>query len=85
MLIILCLLAGAGFSIGVCAGVDAFFNLSWLYLLPLCFVGGTLLAALLALAFLCIACAVVDMKVLPDKDSKFYRTMTYLYIDALRR
>lgn len=84
MLIILCLLAGGGFSLGVCLGADAFLNLSWLYLLPLSFLGGTLLAVLLAAAFLCIACAVVDMKILPDKDSKFYRGMTYLYVDAIK-
>jgi len=84
MLIILCLLAGAGFSLGVCLGADAFLSLSWLYLLPLGFLGGTVLAVILAAAFLIIACAVVDMKVLPDKDSKFYRKMTYLYIDAVK-
>ena len=84
MLIILCLLAGGGFSLGVCLGADAFLSLAWLYLLPLSFLGGTLLAVLLAAAFFCIACAVVDMKVLPDKDSKFYRRMTYLYVDAIK-
>ena len=84
MLIILCLLFGGGFSLGVCLGADAFLNLSWLYLLPLGFLGGILLAVLLAAAFLCIACAVVDMKVLPDKDSKFYRGMTQAYIEAIK-
>jgi 1-acyl-sn-glycerol-3-phosphate acyltransferase len=84
MLIILCLLAGGGFALGVCLGADAFLSLAWLYLLPLGFVGGTLLAVLLAAGFLCVACAVVDMKVLPDKDSKFYRGMTYHYIEAIK-
>lgn len=84
MLILLCLLAGCGFSLGVCLGADAFLSLQWLYLLPLTFVGGTLLSAVVAALIFCIACGVVDMKVLPDKDSKFYRRMTYLYIDALK-
>jgi 1-acyl-sn-glycerol-3-phosphate acyltransferase len=84
MLILLCLLAGCGFSVGVCLGADAFLSLTWLYLLPLSFLGGTVLAVLLAAAFLLIACAVVDMKVLPDEDSKFYRRMTHLYIDAIK-
>jgi len=84
MLIFLCLLAGCGLSMGVCLGTNAFLSLQWLYLLPLCFVGGTVAAVLLVAAFLCIICAVVDMKVLPDKDSKFYRRVTHLYIKALK-
>ena len=84
MLIFLCLLAGCGFSLGICFGTDAFLSLQWLYLLPLGFVGGTLLGILGVALFLCIACGVVNMKVLPEKDSKFYRRMTYLYIDALK-
>ena len=84
MLVFLCLLAGFGVSLGVCVGADAFLSSAWLYLLPLGFLGGTLLSALVAVLFFCIACAVVDMKVLPDKDSKFYRKMTYLYVDALK-
>ena len=84
MLIILCLLAGCGFSLGICLGADAFLSLAWLYLLPLGFLGGTLLAVVLAAGVFCIACAVVDMKVLPDEDSKFYRGMTHLYIEAIK-
>ncbi len=84
MLVFLCLLAGFGVSLGVCVGADAFLSSAWLYLLPLGFSGGTLLSALVAALFFGIACAVVDMKVLPDKDSKFYRKMTYLYVDALK-
>ena len=84
MLILLCLLAGGSISLGVCLGMGAFLGMQWLYLLPLCFVGGTVLAAGVAALFLYIACSVVDMKVLPDKDSLFYRRMTYLYVDALR-
>lgn len=84
MLIFLCLLAGLGCCMGVCFSVDAFLGLQWLYILPLSFVGGTLVSAILAALFFWIACAIVDMKVLPDKDSRFYRNMTYLYIDALK-
>jgi 1-acyl-sn-glycerol-3-phosphate acyltransferase len=84
MLILMCLLAGGGLALGVCAGTGAFLSMQWLYLLPLCFVGGTLLGVVVAALFLCIACGIVDMKVLPDNDSKFYRRMTYLYVDALK-
>ena len=85
MLIILCLLAGVGCSLGVCLGADAFLSLAWLYLLPLSFLGGVVLAAALAAAFLLIACVVVDMKVMPEEDSKFYRGMTQVYIEAIKR
>ena len=85
MLIILCLLVGVGCSLGVCLGADAFLSLAWLYLLPLSFLGGVVLAAALAAAFLLIACAVVDMKVMPEEDSKFYRGMTQVYIEAIKR
>ena len=84
MLIFLCLLAGCGLSLGVCLGTGAFLSLQWLYLLPLCFVGGVLLTAGLEALFLWAACRVVDMKVLPEEDSPFYRGMTHWYIDALK-
>ncbi len=84
MLIFMCLLAGCGVSLGFCLGTDAFSGAQWLYLLPLGFVCGVLAAVIAAVLFLCVACGVVDMKKLPDKDSKFYRGMTYLYIDALK-
>lgn len=84
MLIFLCFLTGVGVSLGICVATDAFLNSAWLYLLPLGLLGGTLLGAVAAALFFCIACGVVDMKVLPEKDSKFYRKMTYLYVDALK-
>lgn len=84
MLILLCLLTGSALSAGVCFLTGAFEGLQWLYLLPACFAGGFLLGAFLIAAFLCIICAVVDMKVLPDEDSKFYRRTAHLYIKALK-
>ena len=44
-----------------------------------CFLGLTLIAVL----FLVIACLFVDMKKPQEKDSKFYRTIMYPYIEAL--
>ena len=84
MLILLCLLTGVAASLGVCLSMDAFSSLQWLYLLPLSFLGGVLAFALGAAIFVVAACAVVDMKKLPDQDSPFYRRMTYLYVDALK-
>ncbi len=84
MLIFLCLLMGGATSATVCLVTGAFESLQWLYLLPICFLGGTLLGVLLAAVFLWAICAVVDMKVLPEEDSKFYRRTVHLYIKALK-
>lgn len=84
MLIFLCLLMGGAVSATVCLVTDAFSGLQWLYLLPACFVGGTALGAALAAAFLWVICRAVDMDVLPEEDSKFYRRTTHLYIKALK-
>ena len=84
MLIFLCLLTGGALSAVVCLLTDAFAGTQWLYLLPACFAGGFLLGALLLAVFLCIICGVVDMKVLPEEDSKFYRRAAHVYIKALK-
>ena len=84
MLIFLCLLMGGAVSATVCLVTGAFEGLQWLYLLPTCFVGGTVLGVLLVAAFLCIICARVDMNVMPEEDSKFYRRTVHLYIKALK-
>ena len=57
-------------------------DLSWL-MLPLLAVGIYLGLMLLAFAFLCILCARVDIKKPQEHDSKFYRSVMYVYIEAL--
>ena len=47
------------------------------------FAGSFLLLALLALAFLAVLCALVDLEKPQEKDSKFYRGVMYVYIEAL--
>ena len=84
MLICLCLLAGGALSATVCLATGAFEGLQWLYLLPTCFVGGFVLGAALIAGFLSVICAIVDMNVLPEEDSKFYRRTAHLYIKALK-
>ena len=54
-----------------------------LWLLPVFFIGLFLLGALLAVAFLWICCARVDMSVPQEEDSKFYRRLMHPYIEAL--
>lgn len=70
-------------AVGVCIGTGAFGGLGWLWLLPVSFAGGFLLLTLAAFLFLLIACAVVDPDKPQEKDSKFYRTVANLYIEAI--
>ena len=57
--------------IGACTG--AFSSSAWLWVLPVSFLGGFLLGAILAFLFLWVCCAVVRLDVPQKKDSKFYR------------
>ncbi|HIT34179.1 MAG TPA: 1-acyl-sn-glycerol-3-phosphate acyltransferase [Candidatus Faecousia intestinigallinarum] len=79
-------------AIGVAAGIlafmicgisDAFATLDWLWVLPAGFLGCA--AALVAAAFLilCFFCALVDMDKPRDRDHKFYRWLTYRYVEAI--
>ena len=54
-----------------------------LWLLPVLFVGFYLALMLLAFLFLCVLSAAVDMDKPQEEDSKFYRTVTALYVEAL--
>ena len=47
------------------------------------FAGSYLVLALLAFLFLCIVCAAVDLDKPQGEDSKFYRFVMHLYIEAL--
>ncbi len=67
----------------VCFLTGAFLSLTWLWLLPVCFVGGFLVLAGLAFAFLWLMCKRVDQSKPQENDSKFYRTMMHLYVDAV--
>ena len=55
------------------------------WLLPVLFVGAFLGFAILAFLFLWLACAVVSFDKPQEHDSKFYRFLTKLYIQALPR
>ena len=93
MLILLCLLTGCALSAGVCFLTGAFEGLQWLYLLPACFVGGFLLGAILVAVFLCVVCAVVDMKVLGEMSFREISetlhipmgTVTWRYQNAIKK
>jgi len=69
-------------AVAVCFLTEAFLSLAWLWLLPVCFVGGFLVLAGLAFGFLWLMCKLVDQSKPQEKDSKFYRTLMHLYVDA---
>ncbi len=70
-------------AVGICAGVGGFSDISWLWILPVSFLGS--LVGLLALLFLalCFLCALVDMDKPQEKDNKFYRVVTYVAADVV--
>ena len=56
----------------------------WSLWLPVvAFVSGALALALIALAFLIIVCALVDVEKPQETDSPFYRAVMHIYIEAL--
>jgi len=69
-------------AVAVCFLTGAFLSLAWLWLLPVCFVGGFLVLAGLAFGFLWLMCKLVDQSKPQEQDSKFYRTLMHLYVDA---
>lgn len=72
----------AGLSLLLAAVIFACFDMA-LWVLPLLFAGTYLGLALLALAFLWFICKLVDLKKHQEHDSKFYRSVMYVYIEAL--
>ena len=54
-----------------------------LWLLPVVFAGSFLVLGLAAFAFLLVICALVDVNKPQEKDSRFYRSVMYVYIEAL--
>lgn len=54
-----------------------------LWTVPLMFIGCWLGLFLLAFLFLCLVCALVDLDKPQEHDSKFYRSVVYLYVEAL--
>ncbi len=74
-------LLSAVFAAGMCIGSE---GLDWLWIAPVSFIGGFVALALLAFAFLWISCLLVDQSKEQKHDSKFYRMLLKIYIDALR-
>ena len=66
----------------ICGAVGGFADLSWLWLLPVGFLGSFLGIVLLVFLFILVLCAFVDLDKVQENDSKLYRYVTYLIADA---
>ena len=67
---------------GVCFASDAFCGLSWLWVLPVSFVGSFLTLGFLYFLLLWFMCAIVDMEKMPEEDNRFYRLLATLTAQA---
>ena len=72
-------LASAG--IGYFAG--AFCDLSWLWVLPVSFIGSFLVLTAVAFGVLLLVCAFIDPNVVRDEDTPWFRRMVIWYISAV--
>ena len=68
----------------VCFAAGGFAGLSWLWLLPAGFFGSLLVMAVALFLVLWISCALVNTKKPQEKDSPYYRRLTYLMTDVAR-
>lgn len=70
-------------ALGVCFLSGGFGSLAWLWILPVGFAGGFLVALALAFLFLYLLCCRVDTSVPQEHDDPFYRKVAYLYAEAI--
>lgn len=75
------ILKGIGILSAVIAVLKTIGEESWM--LPVYFIGYYAILFLAAVAFLTVACALVDMNKPREKESKFYRTIMYPYVEFL--
>ena len=73
MLILIFTLLGAAGATGLCFLTGAFDSLMWLWLLPVSFVVGFLLAAALTFGLLVLICKCIDPEKPREKDNKAFR------------
>ena len=74
----------AAFAAAVlCALCDGFFGWGFIWMLPVFFAASWIAFAVLALLWLWLICARVDMTKEEDEDDPFYRKWMHVYIEAL--
>ena len=82
MLLTMVLLLSAAAAAVVCGAAGGFAGLNWLWILPVGFLAAFVLLAGLAFGFFWLMCKRVDQNKPQENDSKFYRGMMHLYVDA---
>ena len=70
------------FSAVICFASDAFCDLSWLWVLPVSWLGVFLGILLLVFLMVLVMCALVDLEKEEKEDNPFYRTVLYWIADA---
>ena len=83
MLLGIILTASLLIAAGICLLTGSFAGLAWLWILPVSFVGAFVVLAALAFLFFWLMCKRVDINEPQENDSKFYRGMMHLYVDAI--
>lgn len=83
MLITIALVLSLLIALGISFAAVGAPCLSWLWVLPLGFIGGFVLMVALAVLFLYLLCCRVDTSVPQEHDDPFYRKVTYLYAEAI--
>ena len=70
-------------AVGLCIGTGAFDTLTFLWLLPVGFIGAFLILALLAFGLFVLICALIDPDKPRDKDTPWFRRMVLSYVHAV--
>lgn len=70
-------------AVAICAVGGTFGSLAWLWVLPVGFLSCFLGLLVLAFLFLCLVCAFVKMEEPQEHDSRFFRRLAGVYIEAL--
>ena len=70
-------------AVGICAGAGGFADYSWLWILPVSYVGSLLGLAVLFFLLLYGMCLFVNMEKPQKKDNPFYRAVTYVAADLI--
>ncbi len=83
MLLVSILILSVLGSVGLCVATDAFAGLSFLWLLPVSFVGACLVLAALAFGVFVLIFAFVDPEKERQEDSRWFRTMLRTYLHAI--
>ena len=69
-------------SAAICFGTGAFDGFTWLWMLPVGWLGGFLGIILLVFLVVLVMCACVDLEKEEKEDNAFYRNVIYLIADA---